>query len=222
MNIYDSDGVLSLDAARAAGNALPGANADPKVQAQRLTIAALLDIAESLRPLAAEALAAANGVDLNGTFYGIPRLDPDNNPFEFEVGDVVHVEGIDAPGEIVSFRDTEGETFADVRYSAAGEEKVGVRVPLRSLHRLVGDEGEEPDPLAEVIIDKPAEVTLMDGTQPPKDEDGYPILSAAPDLTDELDEDFDGDAHTAAEDAVAKLAEAEAKRKAEKKGKAKR
>ena len=217
MNIYDSDGVLSLDAARAAGNALPGANADPKVQAQRLTIAALLDIAESLRPLAAEALAAANGVDLNGTFYGTPRLDPDDNPFEFEVGDVVYVEGIDGPGEIVSFRDTEGETFAVVGFA---EDKI--TVPLRSLHRLVGDEGEEPDPLAEVIIDKPGEVTLMDGTQPPKDEDGYPILSASPDLTDELDEDFDGDAHTAAEDAVAKLAEAEAKRKAEKKAKAKK
>lgn len=214
MNIYDSDGVLSLEAARAAGNALPGANADPKVQAQRLTIAALLDIAESLRPLAAEAVAAANGVDLN--FYASnPAAEVDDHPFE--VGDVVYVEGIDGPGEIVSFRDTEGETFAVVAFA---EDKI--TVPLRSLHRLVGDEGEEPDPRAEVVIDKPGEVTLMDGTQPPIGIDGYPILSPAPDLTDELDEDFDGDAHTAAEDAVAKLAEAEAKRKAEKKGKAKK
>lgn len=205
MNIYDSDGALSLDAARKANNALPRAAVDPRMQAQQIANAALLDIAESLRPLAAEALAAAAE---NAIRYGSEDDFGFGNEHRFEVGDVVYVEGIDGPGEIVGFRDTEGETFAVVGFA---EDKV--TVPLRSLHRLVGDEGDEPDPLAEVIIETE---DLFDYNQ-----GGGTVLKPA-DLTDELDEDFDGDAHTAAEDAVAKLAEAEAKRKAEKKGKAKK
>lgn len=214
MNIYDSDGALNLDAARKANNALPRAAVDPKMQAQQIANAALLDIAESLRPLAAEALAAAAE---NAIRHDSEDDSGFGSEYPFEVGDVVYVEGIDGPGEIVGFRDTEGETFAVVRYSGGS-----VTTALRNLHRLVGDEGDEPDPLAEVIIDKPGESDFEPIAGSTDNGDGTWTHPGNPDLTDELDEDFDGDAHTAAEDAVAKLAEAEAKRKAEKKGKAKK
>lgn len=176
-------------------------------------ITTLLDIAESLRVLAEESRAAMRGEILNvhGTVEEIEREGE-----SFTEGDVVYVEGVDGPGEIVGFRDTEGETFAIVRYPDGEIGDVGITVPLSALHRLTGDEGDEPDPLGGVSIGEEVDpLATYSGV------DAVDHGVAPEDVVDDIDADFDGDSHTAAESALDVLKANEAARKGAKKGKKK-
>lgn len=145
---------------------------------QAALISTLLDVAESLRVVAAESAAAMQGeVRFN------PETITDEGPGDgFAIGDVVYVEHIDGPGEVKGFGSTEGKAFAVVDF--AGTE---TKVWIDALHLLTGDEGDEPDPLAEVIIEPEERVS---GVSHIADEpDGYEL----PEEADEPDPDTDFD-----------------------------
>lgn len=112
-------------------------------------ISTLLDVAESLRVLAAESAAAMRELDNDEFDYSIGAVD------DIVVGSVVYAEHIDGPGEVKGFGQTEGKAFAEVDFG--GTE---AKVWLDALHLLTGDEGTDPDPLAEVIIDGPAPIEV--------------------------------------------------------------
>lgn len=161
-----------------------------------LQAAALVDIAASLRPIAAEASLA-----MAGTFGGFEgdadAEDVDGEgeaPDELEHGDLVTIEEDGSPFRIVSFGVDQDEPYAELQDLETGE--VRGRVWVRNLTRYV-----EPD-------------APGDGEEAPDEKPATPDIA---DVTDDLDDDFDGDEHAAAEDALAKLAAAEKARKASKK-----
>lgn len=178
-------------------------------QMQRITAEINLDIAVSLRALAAEATLAMGDLDkldglgpINGD--DAPE-DPDDRDFLVE-GDLVHhVDSLDV-GVVVAVGVTEDEAYADVEWGSV------VRVWQRLLVRLRGDERPGPDPLAEVI--------LADGKPASIGADGIPILEdriesepaeVAVGMAEDLDDEFEGDDFTASESALEKLRKLEKK-----------
>lgn len=123
-------------------------------------ISTLLDVAESLRVLAAESAAAMRGLDDDEFDYSVGAVD------EIAVGSIVYAEHIDGPGEVKGFGQTEGKALAVVDFG--GNE---AKVWLDDLHLLNGDEGTEPDPLAEVIIEPEPEQSFVDETDDEPDVD---------------------------------------------------
>lgn len=186
MDIYQDDAEGVVDIAKAARE-LNRAEAmiEPRRRAvvAEITAAALLDIAFSLRPVGQDAAAALAPAVFDDDE---PELLEDDGPDLFTVGDLVMVEGYDEPGEIVGFGFDQDEATATVRFSSGAE----VKVWLKAVHRLVGDEDDEPDPLA--VVDPS-------------------------DLVDDIDGDFEGDQHPAAASALDVLRANEAARKAAKK-----
>lgn len=187
----------------------------------RVQAAALLDIAMSLRILAAEA-GAAMGVDISSEFDYAPA-EPDYGEVDdttrdfLVVGDLVTVKGDTEPGEVVAVG-SDGEPWADVDFAVTK----GMRLYERNLERLIGDVGEGVDPEAVAAIrGKWAAASEEFAVDPPADDewDGSDPVGQTPldDLGDaehDIDEDFEPDP-------VAELAANEAKRKAAKKGKKK-
>lgn len=197
MDIYhiDAEGAVDLVKATVALRATDGMKEDRRrAVVAEITAAALLDIALSLRPISQEAALAMGGF----TSEEIDDTDDTDDAEEDPLveGDVVQVDGAGAPGTISGFRFTEGEYFAAVEW-VDGVDLVAVS----RLSRLVGDDGDQPDPLAEVVIEE----------EPPA-----PVI-VAEEIADEIDDDFDGDDHADAEAALAKLKANEAARKAAKK-----
>lgn len=102
------------------------------------------------------------------------------------VGDIVTVIDDTEPGEILAFGFDQGEQWAEVRFAAGAS-----RFFVRNLERVT-----------------PAKITPADVT---------PVFDAATEIeadTDELDDDFGGDAHTVAASALDTLKANEAQRKA--------
>lgn len=260
MDIYDDAGELDIDKAR---RALDETGAIHSADTRRsrvaeIQIATLLDIAGSLRVVALEA-GAAMGYDATRDIALIGYDDIDDATRDFlVVGDLVHVVGDTAPGEVMSLGFDEGDPYAIVDFAEAK----GVRYYVRNLERLVGDVAEEhvaamraeeaalaalptvgddlEDGTDPDLYDEPDEVT----TQRPDDglglvgtighEDIVAALSADDQAAyergdevhtyatdDDIDADFEGDNHPAADDALAVLKANEEKRKAAKKGKKK-
>ena len=106
-------------------------------------ITTLLDVAESLRVLAAESEAAMHPMTVT------QHIEMPTDDDAIVVGSVVYAEHIDGPGEVKGFGETEGKMYAEVDFGGDNFFKVWVD----ALHLLTGDEGDEPDPLAEVIIE---------------------------------------------------------------------
>lgn len=214
MNIYDEESG-DLDIAKAGdelrATRLITGETKQRARIAEITAAALLDIASSLRTVSLEAGAAMGIVEL-------PTIEPEPAPEPVRdflvVGDLVRRVGLEivgegAVGEVASLGfDGDGELVADVDFGAG----VGVmRLYARQLERLVGDERPEPEP----HVSTPEEDAEM------IDADDEPELFAEPndlaDLVDDIDADFDGAQHPAAESAVDVLRANEAKRKAAKK-----
>jgi catechol 2,3-dioxygenase-like lactoylglutathione lyase family enzyme len=209
----------------------------------RISTAALIDIAASLKILAAEVVFSGvlDPADIEPT-VDVPITESTR---DFLVkGDIVRVIGGDAePGEVVGLGFDQGEAYANVEF-AGGQERYYVR-NLERLHEapepgeVVGlgfDQGEayanvefaggqeryyvrnlerlheapEPDDeMPTFLVEKtPAGVTI--------EELGEPEPPAVADVED-LDDDFDGDHFTAADEALERLRANEAERKAEKK-----
>lgn len=138
-------------------------------------ISTMLDVAESLRVLAAESAAAMQGVNLPAPTW---KEEPGD---EIGIGSIVYAEHIDGPGEVKGFGQTEGKALAVVDFG--GNE---MKVWLDDLHLLTGDEGTEPDPLAEVIID-------LDEVSEPTDLDGNVIAQQGETNEPDVDADFAAD-----------------------------
>lgn len=203
MNIYDEDENVDLDLALAELKRSDGMT-DPrrKFAVAEISAAALLDIAGSLRILAHES-AVAMTVNNFGTL-DVPKDDEPEGDRGFIVeGDLVAVEGREAPGEVTRIFFTEGEHFADIAFADA----TTATLPLAALHRLVGDERDDDAMRAATAasIDAVHEEVEKDDPADPAD------------LVDDIDADFDGAVHPAAESALDLLKANEAARKAAKK-----
>jgi hypothetical protein len=246
MNIYDENGELDIDAARRENDATAAIHGLDvrRTRYAELQIAALLDIAGSLRVVALEA-GIALGID-EPTPTDEPEPDPEAFYGFFVVGDLVTVVGDTTPGEIVRLGFDQGEPFADVDFA----ESKGVRYYTRNLERLVGDRPQNPEaglglvgtigvedaldalresdvPLVGVATEAETPALLTD-----EDEDGEEAVGGyeldedkaayergdeahfRDDLVDDIDADFDGAEHPNADDALAKLKANEAARKA--------
>lgn len=123
-------------------------------------ITTLLDVAESLRVLAAESAAAMHGETVT------QHIEMPTDGDAIVVGSVVYAEHIDGPGEVKAFGSTEGKDYALVDFG--GEE---MKVWLDALHLLTGDEGDEPDPLAEVIIERDETEVVYGNPEPDPEAD---------------------------------------------------
>ena len=209
MGIYDESGDIDFDAAARDLEASARIQNDGirRDTVARIQTAALLDIAVSLRVLAAEA----------GAAMGLPEPAPEIEPVEeierdfLVVGDLVHLIGSTDPGEVVRVGSDNGDPWADVDFATAK----GVRYYWRNLERLIGDADSAEPFNPEVAATLNAEA---DGEPDLDDAHGFEDYEApAEELVDDIDADFDGDAHAAAEAALERLRENEAKRKAEKK-----
>lgn len=136
-----------------AHRALTRAEGMPSESLKRATIASIMaaaqiDIAASLRIIAAEAELAMSGAPLD-----TDEPDEDEEPDPLVEGDVVLVDGEGDPGTILDFRFTEGEYFAAVEWADGGS-----LIAVSRLSRLVGDEGGE--------VDVPAYDTGGGGSEP--------------------------------------------------------
>ncbi len=226
MNIYDDEGELDLDKARAEAGKIEGARNETtaRARAHELTIGALLDIAGSLRILAAES-AIAMSEDREPTRWGIDDFDDDTTPARaatlaehvsfgrspldwLDVGDLVHRADDDtAVAEVVKVGITEDEPFADLSTDPE-EEGYAVRLFQRDLVLLRGDEAPHVSTDAE-------DAEMIDADDAPELFEGGEAIAEG--LADEIDDDFEGDNHTATDDAIAVLKANEAARKAAKK-----
>lgn len=213
MNIYEGeevDAIVDLRAAAAELKASPGITNDGvrrRVVAEIQT-AALLDIALSLRVVAAEARAAMPS-PLVETAPEIPA----ERDF-FIVGDLVAVNGHDEPAEITGFGQSEGALYADVLFANGAES----RAWLDTLTRLVGDERDD-DAMQEATERIAGAVAEASAFTSDEIESGIAPVELEPaDLVDDIDNDFDGDHHPAAASALDVLKANEAARKAAKKG----
>lgn len=193
----------------------------------RVQAAALLDIAMSLRILAAEA-GAAMGVDISGEFDYAPAEpdygELDDAPRDFLiVGDLVTVKGDTEPGEVIAVG-SDGEPWADVDFAVTK----GMRYYARNLERLVGDAGEGVDPEAVAAI-RGKWAAASEAFEPQNPEAGLGLVGSVgvDDVVEALRDDESEDAYEPdidedfEPDPVAELAANEAKRKAAKKGKKK-
>tara|TARA_R100000664_G_scaffold33433_1_gene50534 strand:+ start:764 stop:1378 length:615 start_codon:yes stop_codon:yes gene_type:complete len=199
MDIYEKDDeahvVIDIDRARDELRRSAGIHNrdDRRAAVAEVTAAALLDIALSLRPLAAEAYAAMHGAHF---VQGTVEEGPSDEERDFlVVGDLVHVEGDTEPGEVVKLGVDQAEVYADVHF-ASGADK---RYWQRELVRLRGDKVEDDE--GGESGDEPIDY-------------GRPVHAEE---VDDIDSDFDSDAHPAAESALDVLKANEAARKAAKK-----
>lgn len=187
---------------------------------RRIQIEACLDIAVSLRTLAAEsALAMGQSEGQLGRLDHEPDDDepdddePDPGERDFlVVGDLVHILDDERVHEVLKVGVSEGESWAEVDDGGV------VRYWQRNLVRLRGDERPDPDPLAEVIIEpvSPEIVARIDALEAVEPE------VVANGMIDDIDDEFEGDDFTETESALEKLRALEkkpAKKAAPKKGK---
>ena len=146
MNIYDEDGALDYEKARAEVKTAADIG-DERTVARRLSeirTAAAVDIAASLGMLALQAALA----------IGEAQVENDDEPAEqteadrdfLVVGDLVRVIGWTDPGEVVKLGFDQGETYADVTFVNGQQE----RFYTRNLQRIIGD---APEGLAERVIE---------------------------------------------------------------------
>ena len=232
MNIYE-DGSNALDLERAKGEleatSLISNDAIKQYRVAEINAATLLDIAGSLRVLAAEA-ASAMGYDAGGEEYE----DDDDGTRDFlVVGDRVTLTGHTdlEPGEVVSLGfDGDHALTADVRFANGVVTTYYVSSLVRVDDSLPVDDGPS---LAEVREAAAGGAALIGVATPEEtsallsdeDEDGEEViggyeLDVAPDvadLVDDIDADFEGESHPVAESAVDVLRANEAARKAAKK-----
>ena len=197
-----------------------------------ISAAALVDIATSLRVIANESAAAmlpaasvdyfgeAEGFEPGGEDDGFEPGGEDDGPRDFLlVGDIVHLVGQTEPGEIESFGfDGDGAPTAVVNFGDGATREYY----HSALVRMVGDEGRDPE-LLEALIeagDDPAgEISDEEEAADPDlvDLDAEADEPSPADLVDDIDADFEGEPHPAAESAVDVLRANEAARKAAKK-----
>ncbi len=201
MNIYEGEGVDAIVDLRAAAAELKKSASITNDGVRRQTVAeiqtaTLLDIALSLRVVAAEARAA-----MPPLFAEETTVEPEPDRDFLIVGDLVIVEGMDEPGEVKALGVSEGAVWADVLFANGAES----RVWQDQITRLVGDEmpAESVEEVVAVVAEELAAKTDPDV------------------VIDDIDDDFDGDHHTAAATALDTLKENERARKAAKKGKKK-
>ena len=229
MNIYremeESAIAIDLDAATSELKATSLIQNDGVRRARmaEISAAALVDIATSLRVIANESAAAmlpAASVDYFGEAEGFEPDGEDDGPRDFLlVGDVVHLVGQTEPGEIESFSfDGDGAPTASVNFGDGAPREYY----HSSLVRMVGDEGRDPEPLdalIEVGDDPAGEISDEEEAADPDlvDLDAEADEPSPADLVDDIDADFEGEPHPAAESAVDVLRANEAARKAAKK-----
>lgn len=215
MNIYEPEGTDAIVDLRAAAVELRAAGSITSESARRAAIAeintaALLDIALSLRVVAAEARAAMPDPRL----VVDPDLTTDVEPEPAEdfvvKGDLVAVNGLDDPAEIVGFGQSEGAIYAKIRLVDGTE----TRAWLTDITRLRGDEHDD-DAMQDA---SEAEYREIDPADADAIEAEARIIPDPADLVDDIDADFDGDHHPAAASALDVLKANEAERKAAKKG----
>lgn len=213
MNIYEEGG-LDLQAAFTELEATGSIQNDGvrRGRMAELSAGALLDIAGSLRVLAAEA-AGAMGVSLSTI---VEDAEAEEGPRDFLVeGDLVHRLEDTEPGEVVALGfDGDGDPWADVEFGGGP-----VRLYVSSLVRLVGDEARDLEVL-DALKDLPdVGDELEDGTDPDlydlPDEPSEPGPEDA--VEHDIDADFGDEPHPLAESAVDVLRANEAARKAAKK-----
>jgi hypothetical protein len=137
MDIYTPEGDLDIEKAVAANRSTPHLNnaETRKTRDAEVQIAALLDIATSLRTIALEA--AVNGLGLGADDAGDEAAETgEDAPRDFlVVGDLVTVKGSTEPAEVVDLGMDQGEPFAVVDFAVTK----GMRYYVRNLERLVGD-----------------------------------------------------------------------------------
>jgi len=216
MNIYEPEGVDAIVDLRKAAAELRGVSSVTSDVVRRqiiaeISTAALLDIALSLRVVAAEARAAMPSPFMDAEPEAAPTEDDRDRDFLI-VGDLVAADGMDEPGEVRGFGQSEGAMYADVIFAGGAES----RVWLSNLTRLVGDERDD-DAMQEaaessIEIVNAERVAEMAGITAEPEEHVEPA-----DLVDDIDGDFEGDTHTAAATALDVLKASEAARKGGKK-----
>lgn len=218
MNIYEpegSEGIIDLRAAERELRAVGSITSESarKAAVAELNTAALLDIALSLRIVAAEARAAMPPPFTETTEPG--HADDRDRDFLIE-GDLVAVDGLDDPAEVVGFGQSEGTVYANIKLIDGTE----ARAWLDTLTRLVGDERDD-DAMQEAAEASVAELRALNAAADAEGElDETPDVDdarEAHELASEIDDDFDGDTHNAAANALDVLKANEAARKAAKK-----
>lgn len=214
--------------------AASGAIASESVRKTVLSVASttvLIDIAESLRIIAAEAELAMAGE----TSPVAPESEPELAEEVISEGDIVHVSGIDEIGEVLRFGVDQDTPWAEVRLDAPddGSEPRTVRAWIEKLTRLRGDEG---DAIEIVSAERGREMAGLTKTaeehaadlldEIDTEDDGVDVEHDAPaiaaEIAADIEDDFDGDDHSEAEAAVEALRAREAERKAAKKNTAKK
>jgi len=203
MNINE-DGTVGIDLAALAVELKGAPNIGNDRQRddtfRRIQIEALLDIAVSLRTVALDA-AIAMGEIPSVSAEPEGREFPDDG-IEAErdflvVGDLVHIRD-----EATVFEVIEVGVDQDERWARINDEGV-VKYWQRNLVRLTGDEGDQPDPLAEVVVAPDQFVGEGAHLAAP--------TTVAEGMADELDDEFQGDDFTAAESALERLKRLEKK-----------
>lgn len=165
---------------------------------RRIQIEACLDIAVSLRTLAAESARAMLMEDYADGVAPGPEPDDEPDPAERDflvVGDLVHILDGEDVFEVLQVGTSEGESWAEINDGGI------VRYWQRNLVRLRGDERPDPDPLAEVIIDQAfptghPEIDAPEVVEPEVVANG---------MIDDIDDEFEGDDFTETESALEKL-----------------
>lgn len=218
MNIYESEGTDAIVDLRAAAHELRASSTITHDATRRAAIAeiqtaALLDIALSLRVVAAD---ARQGIADAFADLGVEEAPEPAGPRTPIVGDVVARAGANgfptgpALGHLIDVVVSEGAYVGVVQ---TPNDDVIVRTWLEELAVLEGDEGDEPDPHAEVIVEA-GRVAEMAGVSHIADEpDGYEIPEEADEP--EPEDDFESERPATALDAL------KADEKAAKKGKKK-
>lgn len=194
-----------------------------RVAIGELTIEALLDIAQSLRFVAAEAAIAMGEAEpsyMSESEDDEPQarartlaehVKRGGDPMGWLIdGDLVTPREAAVafkPLRVLSVGIAEGQPVAEIESAGKAWQSdlalalVGVATPAESVALAADDDGDGDEAVG-----------------------GYELNDEAvapEDLVDDIDNDFDGDPHAVAEDAVERLREAEAARKAAKKGKKK-
>lgn len=222
MNIYDDDSG-DLDIAKASeelrATSVITLEKTRRDRIAEITAAALLDIAGSLRTVSLEA-GAAMGIVTISPVQVEPAPEPVRDFLVF--GDLVHIRDTDRVGTISAISvDGDGELVAVVDFD--DDESPSMTYYARQLERLIGDERSEPSTHVSTaeedaeMIDADDAPELFEDLTPEEDARAYPTA-----LVDDIDADFDGAQHPAAETALEVLKENEAKRKAAKKSASKK
>lgn len=191
MNIYEAEGTDALVDLRAAAHELKGSTSITNDVVRRQVVAeiqtaALLDIALSLRVVAAEARAAMPEFVAE---YAEPEP-PAERDFLVE-GDLVVVDGYDDPAEVVKLGVSEGAVWAEVVFASGAD----ARVWGSTVHRLIDDERDD-DAMQEAIeriVNVVAEASAFTSAEL---EAGIAPVTLEDDVED-IDDDFEGEATTA-------------------------